>query len=829
MKISNDGNFEYQFKFCVDGTTSNIKGGLDERITFKTELYFDKDNPTDFLSQAEEEYEEVLWYQANAASEIIGNNPIATTLGTPTNTSGIVLHEVTTSDLQIDGIENGIYHFGVVHRAYFINNYNGFDGSYSLDTTFVSVNISTVPIPQFTWSGITAGLPTTFDLIDITSEGSKVDYNFKISSVDVEGNVSATPIFEVSTYETNPQDLSNSNSEIEYTFSQAGIYESEFTVISAAGCEITRVRRYRVLKKIDLGGDFYSESFEAGDGGWFAAFQSDDGLSGSYSNIIKSRISTWEYGSPDGSTINKTKDGSINGKAWATTGTYVQDAVNNYVGGEDSWVYSPSFDFSDLSNPAIQFDTYRDLESSDGVVFQYSTDNGGEWKPLGNYEIIGNLSPSSGSNWYNKREIVAPVGQSGIFNEVAKNDFKVGWSGQYSSEERSSAENGWFTSTHSLDGITDRTNVRFRFALSSMGTPTEPKIGDGFAFDNMRIFSIEKEVLVEHFSSTIDRNAILLERNALSFGEEALYINYFTNLVSNNNITDVLNARNTVGPSLRMLYYGIDEVGTSVLDGAIKRKRSASQPDWSDADIKVAQLGAPDLIIENNELINKSSGNTISITANWIYQGIIDGSEIYYSFYFALVEKSISIDAIDPAAAEIYRNENIDSIYNVFRVFLRNENGERFSTFRGSVPEDKKLEVSASWEALNLYNPSNLRVIAFAQDNNSVNSTNRIIQAAYLDFSQSVDVVSGIDNNMPSIEVYPNPSNEVFTIDLVIPTNEDLEWTLLNLSGKEVLKGSIERGNRLQEVKTKMLSDGLYYIRIYQGGDTYVKRILVVH
>lgn len=117
----------------------------------------------------------------------------------------------------------------------------------------------------------------------------------------------------------------------------------------------------------------YLENFEAGNGSWFAS-----GIN-----------TSWEYGTPASSKINSAASGS---KAWKTR------LAGNYNDLEYSYLYSPCFDVSGMTNPTLSFSLALDLEDCgaslcDGAWVEYSLD-GVSWNKLGAF--------GSGTNWYNK-------------------------------------------------------------------------------------------------------------------------------------------------------------------------------------------------------------------------------------------------------------------------------------------------------------------------------------------------------------------------------------------------------------------------------------------
>lgn len=117
----------------------------------------------------------------------------------------------------------------------------------------------------------------------------------------------------------------------------------------------------------------YLENFEAGTGSW-------------YTGGVKN---SWEYGTPASNKINTAASGS---KAWKTR------LAGNYNDMELSYLYSPCFDVSGMTNPTLSLSVALDLEDCgsslcDGAWVEYSID-GVTWNKLGSY--------GNGTNWYNK-------------------------------------------------------------------------------------------------------------------------------------------------------------------------------------------------------------------------------------------------------------------------------------------------------------------------------------------------------------------------------------------------------------------------------------------
>lgn len=164
---------------------------------------------------------------------------------------------------------------------------------------------------------------------------------------------------------------------------------------------------------------------------------------------------SWEIAVPAGVEITPTAAGS---KAMVT------NADGNYNSNEVSYITSPCFDFSALTNAKVEFDIYVHSDpEDDGAQLQYSINNGA-WTLLGTVP-----SPPNPTNWY--FDNVTSLGNTG------------GWSAE---------TNGWVTASYDLGSapFANASNVRFRFKFASdadnIGSNGEVDY-DGIAIDNFFI------------------------------------------------------------------------------------------------------------------------------------------------------------------------------------------------------------------------------------------------------------------------------------------------------------------------------------------------------
>ena len=189
----------------------------------------------------------------------------------------------------------------------------------------------------------------------------------------------------------------------------------------------------RMLGKVQIVNTFpFLETFANGENGWSI----DNTINGS-----------WQFGNPNKANI--IGDASGDGRAFATNLSGPSN-VN-----ENSFVYSPCFDFTSLQRPMIQMSIWSKTRITwSGANLQYSIDGGTTWVVLG--------TETSGENWYNranKYQLSEPV-----------------WSGKV-------IKNGWISSTHDGAVLSGQSDVKFRVQYHSTITADE-----GFSFDDFAVF-----------------------------------------------------------------------------------------------------------------------------------------------------------------------------------------------------------------------------------------------------------------------------------------------------------------------------------------------------
>jgi hypothetical protein len=170
------------------------------------------------------------------------------------------------------------------------------------------------------------------------------------------------------------------NTTLQYTFNQTadlsvlGLYKIEANVFKDGDSFTENNSADVTVLHLPLITSFpHLENFEADSGYWYTG----------------GKNSSWSYGTPASTVINKAASGT---KAWKT------NLTGNYNDNELSYLYSPYYDISTMINPTLSFSVAMDLEDCgstlcDGAYVEFSTD-GVSWNKLG--------ASGAGSNWYNK-------------------------------------------------------------------------------------------------------------------------------------------------------------------------------------------------------------------------------------------------------------------------------------------------------------------------------------------------------------------------------------------------------------------------------------------
>ncbi len=489
------------------------------------------------------------------------------------------------------------------------------------------------------------------------------------------------------------------------------------------------------------------------------------------------KSSTWEWG-----------QNTITGENYWATNIYGNHAPN-----ERSFLNSPCFNLDSLPRPMIRFDAnYKTNSAIDGAVLQFSTNGGTVWQPLNDIR--------TGINWYNSRNIVNDPGdQNSFLTDILNNPVSAPVTGIYARQMGWNGNSfGWKTSRNTLDEPSRQTlgknqKVRFRVAFASAGAVQ----ADGFAIDNFWIGSRTKSVLLENFVNTqsiASNNAQsnTLDNFILNNRDDVVGINYHTSSPAN----DIFNAANPSDPSTRVLFYGVETVPRSALDGEMVVGNSTSIGLNS---IKDKSLISPTFIIRANK---SNFNNNLVINAMFeATENIPSSTELIAQV--VVIEKSI---------------KNVGGLpknyYNVIRKMLPSGAG---TSFFGAWNKGETKTLNLNWNYGNntdIYYKDSLGVVLFIQDRN----TKAVLQSAYYGPSQSnlalpLGVYNPENDFIENITIYPNPAaNEV---NIIYPKlTQNTLWQLYDSIGKEIKNGYLDPNLQIHTLNISSVVDGIYILKI---------------
>ncbi len=653
-----------------------------------------------------------------------------------------------------------------------------------------------LPIPKMSWVGLTAGHPEGTDFTIYQDE------NVPGSDIDtIRLTIEGIGIVLDSVNSTNPATSIQFPIEVpDVIFPSAGQYNATLRMTTSTGCDVFETRTINILPHINnlSSENAYREEFEGIDlsdptDGWFSENRSLDGKEDDL-------FSSWRS---DQNAPGSNRDG---------LGSSVYSNYNETTSGETSFIYSPSFDLTPVGAPTISFLKYEDFDTDkDGVVLQYTTDDGRTWEILGSFDAgLLDQGLASTPGWYNSEGIISVPGADTLTGEFAANSDAIGWAQQ-------SVDQRWEDARAPIPAVSSN-YIRFRFSLASQ--VLEQSQSTGFGFDDLSIFNRDQVVLLELFSSSFSENSVdFMDTTATNenfIGSDVLTINYFTDLENGGSETDPFNDRVSNEANAKTVYYGVDQVPSLGINGDvnfIEYVNDAVNLEVTRARLDNAKLSEPGFSIS---LTASEDNNLLSISSD--FTALIPFSEEdEIGLFLAIVEPQITL------AENIGELLSGTTVNNVLRRLLPNGAGKFISR---EIAIGEALEMDTTWAVTGLMNESSLRVIAFAQNLN----TKIIYQAAAVEVPLSLENALGTDDQFSSVTIFPNPSDEAVTIDFGRRLDQSTNWFLFDQTGRQVFDGSADIGTQSLVIDTKTLPSGLYLIHLDGGNDQrLIKRVVVVH
>jgi len=616
------------------------------------------------------------------------------------------------------------------------------------------------------------------------------------------------------------------------TYATPGPVTYDLTVTSPSGCvnklslqptpdpnlvqPYTNYRKLIVLDRVALPANgVYSTDFEpasGGNGNWQTG-----GVGTTVGTIYKSALtSSWTYGQTD--IASPAQPLIVKQNLWKTG---VGSATYNPA--EHSALYSPSFDLTNLNRPMISFNAVVQMEKSDGVVLEYSTDDLNIADPNKVWLTLGAIG--DGEDWFTDQGIAGRPG-----TQIA-NDF--GWSGSTRTE--------WQGPKHVLDVMYPPSNpippasAVFRWSLGSAVAANGVIQAKGFALDNVRIGDRTRTVLLESFTSTSNsdvsektENTAIANFNSNGVGTEVVKINYHLGFPAK----DPFNEDNQADPSSRALFYNIVKTPRSIMDGH-------GDPSGNDGlftswvpgfyQLRTLQLAQASINISATNNLNASNqpDGGIKVDVDFTSE-VLTGMPPNTTLHVAVLEKAVPAGSLSSSQQAMVKSGETNFEF-VLKKMLPSAAGTHYSTTIPYHGTPKKESFVYYPEAKRLYAPGgDLAIAAFLQ---SETPPFEVYQVEILKTVIDPPVVTGLEP-IPAdqVIVYPNPANKEFTVQFPGALAAPAALQLIDQIGSVSLRTTAPEGASSKTIQTEGLASGLYILQIeIAPGVITHKKVMVVH
>lgn len=553
----------------------------------------------------------------------------------------------------------------------------------------------------------------------------------------------------------------------------------------------------------------YFEDFESGNGSWQEGGNS----------------SSWQFGTPNGFVI---------GSAASGTNAWVTGLSGNYNNGEQSWLQSPCFDFTSLTQASVSFNIWWDCENLfDGGNLAYSLDGGSTFLTVG--------AMNSGSNWYNSASVSASNNQP-VWTNV------------------NGGSNAWLPALHNVDFLAGQSSIIFRFQFHSDGSVTN----EGIGIDDFRIFvpGLPTVDTVNQLSNNCQTSIRTVEAKVTS-STPLLGVSLQYDLTGGTNFISVpmmLNAMDTTwqgnipasNPGNKVSYRVI------AIDVASQRDTSAV---FCYTDAALNGMASPDTTINQGDMANLrvnssiTSGvtytwtdgtNTIGMTptisvnpttTSWYYVTVSDGTcsftdSVLVTVMVIMSDVGVS-GIISPSSGAV-----IDSTTRSISIWVKNYGNVNQSNVDVSYSINGSNTVNETFTGT--LNPGDSSMFTFAQQwMPNMNGINTICAftglTSDLDNSNDTTCIS-IRNNTSIRElqtsafignVYPNPANDFVFFEWA----ESLELLeIYNSIGQLTMQIDLETNQKqIYKLDITTLANGIYHFKVlndnkYQTGKFIISR-----
>ncbi len=271
---------------------------------------------------------------------------------------------------------------------------------------------------------------------------------------------------------------------------------------------------------------------------------------------------------------------------------------------------------------------------------------------------------------------------------------------------------------------------------------------------------------------------------------------------------DPLSLANTTEPNARNAYYnGPTSTPNTFFDGANQGRSYSSFASSLDARMNVdSPLGI--------SLFGSKNGQSVTVTAVISQTGTISKTD--------LVVHMVAVENVSYVG-----NNGVSPQDFVMRKMITPLNGDPFTMDAGF-----SKQVTHSAQLTNITDMNNVGVVVFVQ---SV-STREVYQSEYI----SASTLTSVQKNSSSVPAsfsleqnFPNPFNPSTTISFSIPSDGFVSLKVFDMLGNEInglINTHLESGSysRRFSAADANISSGLYFYRLEHGGQTLVRKMVLL-
>ena len=523
----------------------------------------------------------------------------------------------------------------------------------------------------------------------------------------------------------------------------------------------------------------YLEGFEAGNSGW----------------ITGGTNSTWvaTIPTPAKSQIKNAANGSI---CWVT------NAFGNYADNSDSWVESPCFNLTGLSNGMVSF-SYASVTEKDWdfVWVEYSA-NGGAWTKLGTSGQLGS------TNWYNR---------------TANNTWHDG-------------QTPWRGVSCPIPAGAVSVSTKFRIRFTSDGSVNQ----DGVAFDDFHIYS--STAIHSTAGDLFNRTATSNNSGNWVFVNNASGHRIFGFLDNQNLGTVSVNVQVNNGPVRENegLYYLDRNWVVNSTNGLtsslpvrffVRHQEILNLINFSSVVKSFQQLGLHKYSgpIENFDLFDNIAGPGSSLftkAGTWV--PFMDG------YYFETSFNSMS----EFRFAEAAFTENTPlSLSQIWLSGRKETNGNHVLRYKlDDVESAESLKLQRSFDGHHFDEISEIGISKEGLHTEKITKA----EARKLVYYKLVGKEKGgklLSSNVVMmgnlyegrITMRPNPAMDQITFSSFSGAEDDFELLMTDVTGKQVYRGveQMSDGNFQLNLKSLGLPKGLYYIRLRSDSENSTHKLIL--